>query len=113
MPYDWKGPFSRRLQQRASERGRQMATARWAKDRERRMALAEVTAEQYPNQIVRRIIVIDDEQRVRETVFWRWDSGREWRRKERAVLRGGPIGRTTDYETSSSYIKSSNRNPQI
>lgn len=29
MPRDWKGPYSRRLAIRASERGRRMANIRW------------------------------------------------------------------------------------
>jgi hypothetical protein len=74
-----------------------MANARWRADRERRNKLAALTAEQYPARIVRRIVVsalgetspgggIDDEQTVREATFWNWESGRDWRRKERAVL---------------------------
>lgn len=86
MRGDWKGPFSRRLQRAASDRGRRMANARWDLDRARRARLAALTAEQYPQRIRRRIVVIDDETRVRETVIWAWDSVREWRRKERAAL---------------------------
>lgn len=63
-----------------------MAKVRWTRDRARRDRLAALTAEQYPQRIRRRIVVIDDEVRVRETVIWTWDSGREWRRKERAAL---------------------------
>jgi hypothetical protein len=88
MPGDWKGPFSRKLQVRASERGRRMANRRWQLDRERRNKLAQLTAEQFPVEIRRRLIVIDDEIRVRETTFWSFDSAREWRRKERTALRG-------------------------
>lgn len=87
MHGDWKCPFSRRLQRKAAERGRRMAKARWALDRERRHRLAALTAEQCPNHIVRRIVVIDGEQSVSETVFWSWDSDREWQRKERNALR--------------------------
>ena len=68
-----------------------MANARWALDRARRNQLAALTAEQCPNQIARRIVVIDRERTVRETVFWAWDSAREWRRKERAALAGFPV----------------------
>ena len=46
-----------------------MAAVRWAKDRARRSELAKLTAEQYPNRIVRRIIVIDGEKEVREAVI--------------------------------------------
>jgi len=63
-----------------------MAAARWVKDRERRNRRAAVTAEQYPQEIVRRIIVIDREREVREAVIFSWDSGREARRKLRAVM---------------------------
>ena len=64
-----------------------MAAVRWAKDRERRRQLAALTAEHYPNRIVRRIIVIDGEKDAREAVIFEWDSEREGRRKIRAVLR--------------------------
>ena len=87
MHNDWKGAYSRRLQKSASERGRRMAERRWQLDRERREKLALLTAEQYPNRIVRRIVVIDGEQEVREAVIWNWDSDREARRKTRQVLR--------------------------
>ncbi len=63
-----------------------MAAARWALDHERRNQLAKLTAEQYPNRIVRRIIVIDDEKDAREAVIFQWDSAREARRKLRQVL---------------------------
>ena len=86
MHGDWKGPFDRRLQKSRSERGRRMANARWQRDRERRTALAKVMAEQYPNQILRRIVVIDRERTVREAVIFAWDSAREAARKIRRVL---------------------------
>lgn len=94
MHKDWNGLYQRRLRQAASVRGRKMAAARWARDRERRRRLAEVTAEQYPERIVRRIIVIDQEKDAREAVIFKWDSEREARRKIRQVLgrsiAGGP-----------------------
>ena len=89
MHGDWKGPFQRRLQKARSERGRRMANARWAKDRAERDRLALLTAEQFPSRIVRRIVVIDDERVVREVTIWNWESGREWKRKERQVLARG------------------------
>ena len=92
MHGDWKGPYSRRLQKAASERGWRMAKARWTKDRIERDRRATLTAEQSPSRIVRRIVVIDDERTVREATFWTWDSRREWRRKERRVLQK-PIDR--------------------
>lgn len=63
-----------------------MARARWAKEHQRRNELAKLTAEQYPNQIVRRVIVIDGEIEARETVIYKWDSRREARRKIQEVL---------------------------
>jgi hypothetical protein len=86
MHNDWKGPYQRRLRKVASERGKRMAEARWAIDRKRRAALARVTAEQYPREIVRRIIVIDGEVRAREAVIFSWDSRREAGRKVRRVM---------------------------
>lgn len=86
MPYDWKGPYSRRLAKAASERGRRMAKARWTKDRMERDRIARLTAEQFPSRIVRRIVVIEDERIVREATFWSFESRRSWHRKERQVL---------------------------
>jgi len=86
MPRDWKGPFSRRLKVRASERGREMANRRWELDRARREKLAARTAEEHPSRIIRRIVVIDQERIVREAVIWSWDSYRSARRKLHEVL---------------------------
>lgn len=86
MPRDWKGPFSRRLQARASERGRRLANRRWEIDRARRQKLATLTAEQFPSKIVKRIVVIDQEQTAREAVIWSFDSARSARQKIRSVL---------------------------
>ena len=86
MHTDWKGPYNRRLQKAASERGRNAAKVRWQRDGERRSALARVTAEQYPNRIVRRVIVINDERIAREAVIFEWDSEREAGRKVRKIL---------------------------
>ena len=79
--------YIRKKVRESSERGRQMANARWAKDRIERDRLAKLTAEQCPARIVRRIVVIDNEKTVREATFWNWESRRSWRRKELAVLR--------------------------
>lgn len=76
--------------QRATDRGRAMAHERWRRDRLRRAQLAALAPEQAPNHIVRRIIVIDGERDVRETVLWSWDSARECRRKLRDVLHPAP-----------------------
>lgn len=78
--------YIRRKVKAASERGKRMAKRRWELDQERRQKLGELMAEQYPNQIVRRIVVIDNETTVRECVMWRWDSFRECNRKLQMVL---------------------------
>jgi len=70
----------------ARERGKKMASRRWRLDRQRRDKIATLTAEQYPTKIVRRIVVIDDEQKVRETVIWSFMSYRERYRMERKAL---------------------------
>ncbi|MDE2100812.1 MAG: hypothetical protein KGL39_26435 [Patescibacteria group bacterium] len=75
---------------RLSELGRKKANVRWKKDRERRDKFAALTAEKYPSRIARRIIVIDDESRVKEVVIWNFESARSVRRKERKAL-SGPI----------------------
>lgn len=67
-----------------------MANVRWARFRADRDRFAALTAEQCPRRIARRIIVIDDEIRVRETVIWNWESDRAWQRKERAALAPQP-----------------------
>lgn len=86
MPSDWKGPFRRRLQRQASERGRRMARIRWERDRARRERLAALTPEQFPEEIVLRIIVIEREKTVRETVIFSWDSAREVLRKLKSLI---------------------------
>lgn len=77
----------RRKVKSARERGRAMANQRWKIDRERRDKEALLFAESYPNKIVRRIVVIDNETTVREAVFWTWDSRRHAASKLRNVLR--------------------------
>lgn len=80
------------MQKAASERGRRMAGARWARERARRERLASLRPEDYPREIVRRILVIDREREVREAVIWSWDSAREARRKIKRVLQAGVDG---------------------
>ena len=80
--------YIRRKVKAAREQGRRMANRRWELDRQRRASLAALTVEQYPNQIVRRVVVIDNETTVRECVMRTWDSVRECRRKLRQVLNG-------------------------
>lgn len=86
MHTDWKGPFRRRLQKIASERGKRMAAVRWQRDRERRRQLATLTAEKHPSEIVLRVVVIRNEREVSEATIWSFDSTRSARRKLRAVL---------------------------
>lgn len=86
MPRDWKGPFSRRLQVRASHRGQRMAAARWANDRARRAALAALTPERCQSHIVLRVVVIRGESQVAEAVIRDWDRPGEARKKLTAVL---------------------------
>lgn len=76
----------RRKLKAASDRGKRMAARRWQIDRERRDKIAAMTAEQYPTKIVRRIIVIDDERHVRETVIWSFMSYRYRYQLERKAL---------------------------
>ena len=63
-----------------------MANRRWQLDRERRDKEALLFAESYPNKIIRRIVVIDNETTVREVVIWAWDSWRESKRKIKLAL---------------------------
>jgi hypothetical protein len=70
----------------ARKRGQMMAWARWKLDRERRERLAAIAPERYPGRIMRRIVVIDEERDVRETVIFESDSEREARRKVRKVM---------------------------
>jgi len=72
----------------ASERARQRANRRWQLDRERPDRLAAADPMLRANQIVRRIIVIDREQTVREAVIYGFDSVREAKRKMRNALTG-------------------------
>lgn len=76
----------------ATERARMRARRRWELDRQRRAALAETAPELLINRIVRRIVVIDHEQHVREVVIYEFDSMREARRKQRQVLSFQSVG---------------------
>jgi hypothetical protein len=71
----------------ATERARLRARRRWELDRQRRDALAALAPELLINRIVRRIVVIDREQSVREAVIYEFDSAREARRKVREILK--------------------------
>jgi alkyl hydroperoxide reductase subunit AhpC len=63
-----------------------MANARWKLDRDRRAAMAAKDPAFTGLQIVRRIIVIDREQRVREAVIYAGDSARSARAKLKRIL---------------------------
>lgn len=95
MPRDWKGPYQRRLAVHASQRARERANIRWARDRERRNKLAELEAEKNPTRIMAQIVVIVDERNVKELTMWSFESWRERRKKcrkaERYALDTGTI----------------------
>ena len=74
------------MQARASERGKRLAGIRWARERERHLKLAALTADEFPSKIILRVVVIRNETTVQEAVIRDWDSDRETRRKLRAVL---------------------------
>ena len=78
--------YVRRKVRRLSEIGRAKANRRWELDRKRRDNIARMTAEEYPSKIVRRIVVIDNETEVRETVIWNFESARRVRQKQREAL---------------------------
>jgi hypothetical protein len=78
--------YIRRKIKAARERGRRMAKARWERDRAQRDKMANLTAEQFPTRIVRRIVVIDNETTAREATIWSFDSERSARRKLQEVL---------------------------
>ena len=69
----------------ASARGKRMAAARWAKDRERREILARLNPINL-GRIVRRVVVIDNESSAREAIIYAFDSRRSAGAKLRAVL---------------------------
>jgi hypothetical protein len=77
--------YHQRVTKRLSERGRKMAQARWRKDRERQEALARRDPDPARG-IARRIIVIEEERRVREVTIYEDDCLAKARRKVREVL---------------------------
>lgn len=79
--------FNRKRQQAASERGRRMANTRWRNERARQDAIAATDPMRVTGKIVRRIIVIDNEETAREAVIYDFDSMRNARRKLNAVLK--------------------------
>jgi predicted GIY-YIG superfamily endonuclease len=85
------GRYNTRRRKDASERGRRMANRRWELEGQRRDRLAAACPLARVDQIVRRIIVVDREETVRETTIYAFDSFREARRKARKVLAHSPI----------------------
>jgi len=69
----------------ASERGRRRANARWDKDRAMRAVITESDPMKFEGRIVKRIVVIEQETKVREVVFYDFDRYNDRRRKLRAV----------------------------
>lgn len=78
--------YQTRRRKAASERGRRMAEKRWQNEDRRREQLAGMDPVKFPGAIMRRIVVIEREQVVREAVIYEFDSAREVRRKLRRVL---------------------------
>ena len=72
---------------RLRKQAQHAAKVRWQRDAERRERLAALDPVFTGSQIARRIIVIDDESRVRETVIYRSDSRRDWIRKLKSAMR--------------------------
>lgn len=75
-----------RFIQAARLRGQKMANARWARDRERRDALARVEAIdplRVPGRIVQRVIVIRADQTAVEIIKRDTTTAREWKRMKR------------------------------
>ena len=78
--------FIRKVIASKRERAQRMAHRRWELDRERRAALAEAEPLTAERTILRRIVVIDRETRVREAVIYADDTARAARRKLRHIL---------------------------
>jgi len=83
MRHKW---FSVKAKKRASLNARTRAKRRWALDRERRARLDALDPIQVGGNIVRRVVVIDKESRVRERVFYEFDRPCDRKRKLREVL---------------------------
>lgn len=85
MPRDWKGSYSRKLRDMASERGRRMARARWDKFHAERGRLNAIDPVRVGGKIVKRIVVIHDENCVKERTFYEFDRDCDWKRKKREL----------------------------
>lgn len=78
--------YQTRKRREASERGVRMATLRWSRYRALQEQIAAMDPARFAGKVRRRIIVIENECRVRETVIYDFDSSRRARAKERAAL---------------------------
>jgi hypothetical protein len=78
--------FDIKKKKRASLNARRRANRRWELDRQRRRVLDALDPIQVGGRIVRRVVVIDDESRVRERSFYEFDRACDWNRKIREVL---------------------------
>lgn len=67
----------------ARERGKRLANIRWAKDRAIRERIAAIEPANFGREIVRRIVVIDREEKAREIIFYKFDNYSDRRRKLR------------------------------
>lgn len=72
---------------RIRENAKRAAILRWERERAKQQERAEVDPVFMGLRIVRRIVVIDDESRVREAVFYAGDSDRSARKKQLNILR--------------------------
>ena len=81
-----RNPINYRIR-RLSEQGRRAARARWDREALRLTKLDELDPVRVGGKIVRRVIVIDGETRIKERTFYQFDRPCDWRRKLREVLR--------------------------
>lgn len=82
---DWRGAFNRRKQKSASERGKRMAKARWTKFHSERARLDALDPIRVGGNLVRRVVVIDHEVRVKERSFYEFDRPCDFKRKLREL----------------------------
>ncbi len=84
MPRDWKGPYQSQLRRAASERGKRMAKARWAKwhaERER------MEPEPVGGDVVECWARLRaDGSVIRRRFIYAHDLERDWRRKKRELF---------------------------
>lgn len=80
-----RNPVNYRIK-RLSEQGRKAARVRWNRESEKRKRLDALDPVRVGGKVVRRIVVIDDECRVKERAFYEFDLACDWRRKMKEVL---------------------------